>query len=231
MKLITTFLITLLIGLSFGGDRLEKIQADIETRMWKQGNSTRINSTVFYHVNGTMLTHFSHPFERIIRTNHLGEFLIYDPETGEVIREQNRAMSSESNHFFHFFQNKTEEMGLDQLGFEQGDTEFDENIRITTWYAPTHLAQTVEYVELVHDRFRPIFMGAYNRQGEVIQKTYFHNYIDILDYEFPQSITIIDFETPTDSTVSQTRFRNIRINEDVNPELMEIQIPDPDEIE
>lgn len=229
MKLSLLFLFSFTFLFFAPNERLEQVQADVETRIWKQGNSTRVHSTVYYHMDGRMITRFTHPFQRIMRTNHLGEMLLYDQETGEVTRQQNPTFSSEGNHFFHFFQNRTEEMGLDQLGFEQGDTEFQENLRITNWYAPTWLAQTIDYVQLVHQGFRPIHMAVYDRKGQTIQKTYFHNYTEIHQVDFPLSITTISYDSPADSSVSQTRFSNIRINSDTDRDLFEIHIPDPDE--
>lgn len=210
-------------------ERLQKVRADVETRYWQQGISTTVKARMFYHTDGRMITHFTRPSEQIMRTNHLGELIIYDPETGDVTRQQSPAFSSETNHFFHFFRNQTEHMGLETAGYEQGDTEFEENIRKTKWYAPNWLANQVDYAELVHQEFRPIYMAIFDRDGMAIQKTYFHNYTEVLDYEFPQSITVISFNSPADSSVTQTRFQNIATNKDADDPMFDFQIPDPDD--
>lgn len=223
-----SILLFLIIGFAATADNgsLEKVQATIETRYWQQGTSMRMEANLYYHTDGRMLTHITEPIEQFIRTNHLGEATIYQPESGRIDSDQQDIYSTQTNHFFIFFQDRTEDMGMDDMGYSRGETEFEDDIRKTIWYAPDYLSGQIDYAKLVHQEFRPIYMAIYDLDGEITQKTYFHNYIDVLEYEFPQSITVIEFDSPADSTVNQTRFFDIRTNQDTDSEMFDFEFPE-----
>ncbi len=227
---ITTFIIFIagylgISGLMFS-DPLERLSSEVTSRYWEAGQSYESSSHIYYKLDGTLIVHTDEPEEMIVKTNQHGEVYIYYPNENEAEYQQNAQLSSESTQFFIFLQGMTEDLGLRTVGYELRDTEFDDGYQVTYWDPPAQMRGEFGTTKLVHQDYLPVYLSVEDEEGEVRQRTYFHDYTELADQDFPGSITTIEYESPQDSTVMQTMFSDIRYNEAAEHELFDFSVPD-----
>lgn len=197
----------------------------MQTRIWDDGTTYISNSEIYYKLDGTLIVRSTEPEEMIIKANHIGEMYIYYPEVNESEYHQGEDLSSEASQFYIFLQGMTEDLGLRNVGYSMTDTEFEDDHSITYWDPPEHMRPHIGQTKLVHEDYRPIYLSVKDTDGEVVQKTYFHDYTEIMDHDFPKSITTIDYQSARDSTVSQTSFSNLKYNEQADSRYFDFEIP------
>lgn len=226
-----TFTLTFIAGFfgiaGFGlSGPLEKLSSEVTSRYWEAGQSYETTSHIYYKLDGTLVVHTEEPEEMIVKTNQHGEMYVYYPDDNEAEYRQNPQLSSESTQFYIFLQGMTEDLGLQTVGYELTETEFDDGHQITYWDPPAQMSGEFGTTKLVHRDYLPVYLSVRNPEGEVTQRTYFHDYTELADRDFPGSITTIEYESPQDSTVMQTMFSDIKYNENADHDLFDFSVPD-----
>lgn len=150
---------------------------------------------------------------------------MYDPSKNEVYISQNLALSTESTQLYYFFNNKMSDLGLSSLGFQIVDTQFDEGLIISIWMPPVHFASQIGKVRLVHENNKPIFISYTDSNDDFLKKTYFYDYNDINGILFPSTITQINYQNKSDSSITKITYSDIEYNTSKIEEILRFEIP------
>jgi outer membrane lipoprotein-sorting protein len=222
---IIAFIIILSIAFSNFQFLIEKISFDIHTRTAAAGISNSVKGTMYYNMEGKMLTKYKEPEEIVIINNRKGDLQIYNAKLNQLFQQQNFLYSTESNELYYFLENNKTDIGLKALGFYLHQTKFEGGLKITTWAPPLQLTNDVSHVELVHEKGNPIFIGYFSKDGKPMKKVYFYDYTQIGSLSIPASITKITFKSPIDSIITKSTYSNFKLNKDVKDANFSFEIP------
>lgn len=204
---------------------VRKVSASMTMRTNHKGKTTNTRAELCYATSGRMVTQFPKPSELYLFNNANGELRVYDPTKNTVLQQQNATYSTETTQFFFFLHNRKADLGLSSMGFSLGTTKFENGVMITTWKSPTPLAKNIKRVELVHKGQNPIFMKYVDPSERTIKKVFYYDYMKLGTVDFPQTITQIDYVTAKDSIVTKTAYGALKINEQVQSNLLDFTIP------
>ncbi|WP_041340734.1 hypothetical protein [Runella slithyformis] len=204
---------------------VRKVSATMTMRTFHKGKTTNTRAELCYATSGRMVTLFPKPSDLYLFNNANGELRVYDPSKNTVLQQQNATYSTETTQFFFFLHNRKADLGLSSMGFSLGTTKFENGVMITTWKSPTPLAKNIKRVELVHKGQNPIFMKYVDPSERTIKKVFYYDYTKLGTMDFPQTITQIDYVTAKDSIVTKTAYGALKINEEVQSNLLEFVIP------
>lgn len=218
------FLAAVFVGVGYAQD-VRKVSASMIMRTSHKGKTTNTRAELCYATSGRMVTLFPKPAELYLFNNANGELRVYDPTKNTVLQQQNATYSTETTQFFFFLHNRKADLGLSSMGFSLGSTKFENGVMITTWKSPTPLAKNIKRVELVHKGQNPIFMKYVDPSDRTIKKVFYYDYMKLGTVDFPQTITQIDYVTAKDSIVTKTAYGALKINEQVQSNLLEFTIP------
>ncbi|AXE18190.1 hypothetical protein DR864_10770 [Runella rosea] len=218
------FLAVVFISVGYAQD-VRKVSASMIMRTSHKGKTTNTRAELCYATSGRMVTLFPKPAELYLFNNANGELRVYDPTKNTVLQQQNATYSTETTQFFFFLHNRKADLGLSSMGFSLGSTKFENGVMITTWKSPTPLAKNIKRVELVHKGQNPIFMKYVDPSERTIKKVFYYDYTKLGTVDFPQTITQIDYVTAKDSIVTKTAYGALKINEQVQSNLLEFTIP------
>ncbi len=199
----------------------------MESKTAKSGYSSLTDAEVYYANDGSMVSYYNSPKKYTVMNNSKGEIKIYDPEKNVVLLQQNYLYSTETSQFYYFLNNKKSDLGLNQMGFIQNNVRFEEGFMITEWLPPAQMAKSVGKVELVHENGQPIYIAYYDNNNLLTTKSYYYNYVKLNPtLDFPSTITQISYNTPTDSTITKTTYKNIRLDNEVDDKALNFKIPE-----
>ncbi len=218
------FLAVVFVSVGYAQD-VRKVSASMTMRTSHKGKTTNTRAELCYATSGRMVTLFPKPAELYLFNNANGELRVYDPSKNTVLQQQNVTYSTETTQFFFFLHNRKADLGLSSMGFSLGNTKFENGVMITTWKSPTPLAKNIKRVELVHKGQNPIFMKYVDPSERTIKKVFYYDYTKLGTVDFPQTITQIDYVTAKDSIVTKTAYGALKINEQVQSNLLEFTIP------
>ncbi len=204
---------------------VRKVSASMTMRTSHKGKTTNTHAELCYATSGRMVTLFPKPSELYLFNNANGELRVYDPTKNTVLQQQNATYSTETTQFFFFLHNRKADLGLSSMGFSLGTTKFENGVMITTWKSPTPLAKNIKRVELVHKGQNPIYMKYVDPSERIIKKVFYYDYTKLGIVDFPQTITQIDYVTAKDSIITKTAYGALKINEQVQSNLLEFIIP------
>lgn len=204
---------------------VRKVSASMTMRTSHKGKTTNTRAELCYATSGRMVTLFPKPSELYLFNNANGELRVYDPTKNTVLQQQNATYSTETTQFFFFLHNRKADLGLSSMGFSLGTTKFENGVMITTWKSPTPLAKNIKRVELVHKGQNPIYMKYVDPSERIIKKVFYYDYTKLGIVDFPQTITQIDYITAKDSIITKTAYGALKINEQVQSNLLEFIIP------
>lgn len=226
-NLLSTLLITAIFQSGWPAiQHLERMSSRVTTLFWKDGVTLHSTSRMYYQQNGILVMHHKKPEEMIIRTNRWGEVYVYRPADHSVSYEQNRDLSSTSTQYYLFFHGLTDDMGLRSMGFEPKNNRFEDEFEISEWWPPQAWRESLGRAELVHKDYRPVYLALHDRDDQIVQKTYFHQYTEILNRDFPLRLTTIQYSSEGDSVVIQTRFEDVEVNPENHDYFFDFQIPE-----
>ncbi len=199
----------------------------MESKTAKGGYSSLTGAEVFYTNDGSMISYYSSPKKYTVMNNAKGEIKIYDPEKNVVLLQQNYLYSTETSQFYYFLNNKKSDLGLKQMGFVQNNVRFENEFMVTEWLPPAQMAKSVGKVELVHENGQPIYIAYYDNNNLLTTKSFYYNYVKLSPIlDFPSTITQISYNTPTDSTITKTTYKNIRLDNEVDDKALNFKIPE-----
>jgi len=203
---------------------VEKIGLKMTKRVNRNNVTQTIISNVYYSLDGTMVTYYPSPNELYMVNNSRGELKIYNPQKNEVFQSVNFALSSENSNIYYFFQGKSDDMGLNKLGFKLSKSKLDGELLVSTWTAPVELQKNFSNVELVNRQNKPIFLGYLDRKGKYLKKVYFYDFTTIRNVDIPQSITEIDY-LEGDSIISKTTLSDFALEGEELERFLNFKIP------
>jgi len=206
---------------------IESISMDMNAKILNKGKYVAVNGQVFYKKSGgIMVTKFSKPNESLTITNANGEMKIYDVKANTVLQMQGLDFSSDNSFYYYFLSGKTNDMGLKSTGFKLESTKIEDGLVITQWIPSTKNGnQELSKIEMVHEKYKPIYMAFYNAQKKIIKKTYYTNYNKIQDISFPLNITEFSYDTKGDSTITRRLYSNVKTNKEVDETYLNYKIP------
>lgn len=199
------------------------VSFEMEKRANRDGKTTKLNAKVYFGRQGDMVTNFTHPVEVMIVNNKEGELSVYNPETNSVYQSVNYQTGSESTTFYYFLMNQTQDMGLKRIGFELADSKVDGKQLISYWEPPQAIEGLAD-IELVRSDRKPIFMGYRDKKGNYIKKVFYYDYQFQRGFNFPMSITEIDY-LEKDSIVSKTTFKSFNFDLAEDLDMLRFEIP------
>ena len=205
---------------------LTRLSFDLTARVLHQGQSAQTTGTVYYEVtDGLLITKMHTPFNQIVKTTALGQYSSYEFETNQVMLSQGADFSSKNSFLYTFLSGQINDMGLRKLNFKQIESNIEDGLLVTTWAAPANTANISPFIKIVSENGLPIFMGFYDEQMNITQKTYYTNYQPVSYLQLPFTITEITFTTETDSTITQRQYSNLKLNNEVEKRWIDFEIP------
>lgn len=205
---------------------VDQLSLDLTVRTLYQGKSITGSGELFYRVKGgLMVTKLEQPLKQIVFSNALGEYKSYDMASNTVTLSQGSDFSSKNSFIYSFLSGETNDMGLGRLGYKLSDTRFEEKMVIKKWEAPENHVGSAKYVEIAFENYLPIYVGFMKYDGEIVQKTYYTNYQTVSFIKMPLTITEVQFISPEDSTITQRKYSNLKVNGDVNEQWLNYTIP------
>ena len=205
---------------------IESMCLDMSAKILNKGKYVAVSGQVFYKKSGgLMVTKFTKPSETITLTNANGEMKIYDIKANTVMQMQGLDFSSDNSFFYYFLCGKTQDIGLKSTGFKLESTKIEDGMVVTQWVPNKGETSELSRIEMVHEKYKPIFMALYNAQKKVIKKTYYTNYQKIQDISFPLNITEFTYTTKGDSTITRRLYSNVKTNKDVDETVLNFKIP------
>lgn len=218
--------IVILSILSFKLYENNRVSISMESKTLSKGKVMTVSADVYYdHSKSKMITHYTKPSEYYFISNSKGEAKIYNPKKNEVYLEQGFEYNTHQTLFYYFLSNQIYDLGLKELGFKITDTKFKDGMKITTWFSPASLSETVSKVELVHENYLPIFLGYYNSKGKLTKKIYYYKYSDNVSLKFPMKVVEFNYLANGDSIVNRIAYSNLKIN-DIKDKNFDFKIPE-----
>lgn len=205
--------------------KIEKISLQVDTKSLAKGKLLVTNSEFYFKsIEGKLLIRYLHPKNYISISNAKGELIIHDIKKNEVYKTQNLTYSTETNFIYYFLANKIQTLGLDEMGFMNMKTSFEDGLLVTKWSPPKVMAKDINFIKLVHENFLPIYIEYIDYKLKPIKKVYYSNYSNYKEFNMPQKITEINY-IGLDSTINRYEISDIKINKDANSSYFDYEIP------
>jgi outer membrane lipoprotein-sorting protein len=229
-----TFAITtlaLLVSAVPDQSNLQKLSLDLTARTLFQGKSITAKGSVYYKpTNGLLVTKMFTPINQIIIATSTGELKSYDPQTNKVALSQGSEFSTKNSFIYSVLSGQTNDMGLSSSDYKITDTKNDDGVIVNTWTAPVDRPAQAQQIEIAYENYLPIYLGFINAEGEIIQKTYYTNYQSVSYIKMPLTITEITYYNEADSSITQRKYSNMKLNTEVDNTWLDFQIPDDAEV-
>lgn len=223
--LVTVFLVFGLLSFKTIEENFDRISLNMQSKKVVNGKLIITNADIYYNADGKMVTHVLSPIETIIINNTKGDLSIYNPKENQVYKDYNFTQGTETSSLYYFLKDKNNELGLRALGFTLKSSKFENGYLNTTWFPPTQYMKLFSLVELVYQQGKPIFLKFTNNKNFVIKRSYYYNYTKVLNYNFPLTITHIEYGEKGDSTVEKSVYSNLKVNNLANNSYFEYNIP------
>ncbi len=205
---------------------LQKMSLNMTARTLFQGKSITAKGAVYYKpTNGLMVTKMFTPISQVIIATSTGELKSYDPQTNRVALSQGTEFSTKNSFIYSFLSGKTNDMGLSSLGYKITDTRNEEGVIVNTWTAPVDRPLQAQAIEIAYENYLPIYLGFIDADGIVYQKTYYTNYQNVSYIKMPFTITEITYYNESDSSITQRKYDDLKLNSEVDETWLNFQIP------
>lgn len=223
---ITLLLFLSLVFASFKTATIEKLMMNMQSQSLHKGKVVNVEAELFFDAyTGQLITRYIEPAGQIMVTNSKGELAIYDESENTVSFRQGAEYSTETNMIQFFLQGKTQDLGLEDFGFQLMSTEFEDNLVVTEWFPPASLYGLFNRIKLVHEDFLPIYVAYYDAQRNLAKKVYYSEYESLGDVFLPGLITEFNY-VGNDSIISRMRFSDIETNYQAQSPWFDFQIPE-----
>lgn len=203
----------------------QRITADVTTRQVMKNKSLRVERQLFYTAGGNLVIHYTYPQEYYLTTNGLGEVTVYSPKNNEVTMFRDNTVSSQSETMISFISPDHANLGLRQMGFVQKKSE-KEGKRIVKTFIPTLKEDKIySKVVVVSEQGEPIYCAFYDKNNNIVRKTYYAEYVRLPMVSFPTRITQISYGNVGDSIVRQEVYKNIKTSGFASSEMFDFKVP------
>ena len=201
----------LLVLLALPAAAQRKVSADVEIRTVVDHKSSTVTKSVHCESNGRMVTVFKKPSPYYMVSNSKGEVQLYRPSTNEVLSQIDQSMSSNTELVFLFMSGHIDDLGLGWFGYKVTATGRDgEYTKKTFTPADTQRPR----VEIVYEKYLPIYCEYTSPEGKIISKKYLSDYQRFGRFMMPLRSTDISYGKGRDSTVTRTIYSSVRVDED-----------------
>lgn len=206
-------------------ENVEKLTMEMTMRELKGGKSYTVKASIGYIENGSLISHFTEPLNYYLITSNNGIYQIYNPKENSVTKGINPIFGSNQTQLHYFLKSGQNDLGLKDIGFSLSSSKIENGLLIKEYKPTMQKSGGINSIELVHEKDKPIFMGAKDEKGNYIRKTYYYNYLKVGNKNFPSTITEITYNAPGDSSISKLSYSDIRINEAADKELLNFKVP------
>jgi outer membrane lipoprotein-sorting protein len=208
---------------------ISKISSEMEVRSVFGGKSIVTKGVVYCDLlNQKTVTNLVHPVALISIQEKSGEVFSYDSKSNVVIQKKSQVTVSSDNVFKYLLLNQGD-MGLKEMGFRLRSSKINNGLDVLTWDPPFMLASKVSSVELVTQNNNPIYMANFDTKNKIINKTYYTKYQNVFGTYLPMQITDFQYiyseKNKKDSVLTKTTFSNIKINNEMNQDMLSFKIP------
>lgn len=204
---------------------VEFLSVDVSSRTLVKGISTTFNSEIHYRNDGRMVSLFENPEDMILLTNAEGEYQLYYPNKNQVSSKQDEALNTRISFFNHFVNGRTDDLGLRDLFFILKDATMEDGVLVNTYIPKQQGIGPIQSIQLVSRDYQPIYLGYQDYDEKTLRKVYFSDYQDFGTFSLPLTTTEINFLAENDSTITQTSYKNIRLNEAADLEKVNFVVP------
>jgi len=223
---IPAILLMLVVLSSFIPPAPAKVSVKMEAKMLNKGKVFVVNADIFYQFDqGRMLTHYTKPMDYLFITNNKGEAKVYFPESNEVMVRQSAEFDTEKSVLYFFLANKLRDLGLSDMGFKITGTKTEEGLVITTWSPPADLLSVYTKVELVHEKYTPIFIAWYGPKNKLVKKIFYYDYDSHADFSMPMKVVEISYAPNGDSTINKMSYSQLLSGPQANSPYFNFKIP------
>ena len=204
----------------------QKIAVDMETKTAVKGKAGKITATVYYSMDGKMISYYQGPLPMVVINTRKGEITMYNVRDNTISHQENYIFSTETNQLYYFLDNKKADLGLISMGYSILETTVQDGLKITRWKPPLNLRNEISTVEIVHEKGNPIYVAYFNQKKMPLKKIYFYNYTQVSEYiSLPGVVTQINFNSPKDSSLMKTTYSNFKLNQAVDENKLDFKIP------
>ncbi len=222
----TLLLFLSLVFASFKTATIEKLMMNMQSQSLHKGKVVNVEAELFFDAyTGQLITRYIEPSGQIMISNSKGEMTIYNKAENTVSFRQGAEYSTETNMIQFFLQGKTQDLGLEDFGFQLMSTEFEDNLVVSEWFPPASLYGMFNRIKLVHEDFLPIYVAYYDAQKNLAKKVYYSDYQNLGDVFLPGLITEFNY-IGNDSIVSRMMFSDIKTNFHAQSPWFGYQIPE-----
>ncbi|GAB5537996.1 MAG: hypothetical protein Salg2KO_00990 [Salibacteraceae bacterium] len=198
----------------------------MNARVLFQGQSAHTVGTVYYDVqDGLLITKMDSPYKQLVRTSALGEYSSYEFTTNQVMMSQGMDFSSKNSFLYTFLSGQIGDMGLRGLGYKLIESNIEDGLLVNTWAAPENQTNTAQFIKIVSENNLPIFIGFYDGQMNIKQKTYYTNFQPVSYMQIPLTITEIEYTADADSMITQRKYSDLKLNSAVDQQWFNFTIP------
>jgi hypothetical protein len=230
MVRLLSFLFVVVISESFAQNKILKISSDMEVRSMFEGKSMATKGVVNIDLaNQKTVTKITHPITIVSIQEKSGDVFNYDATRNEVTQRKSQATMSSENIFKYMLLQNQMDLGLKERGFKLTNSKFNEGLVILTWEPPTILASKISYAELVMQNNIPIYLANFDTKKKMINKSYYTKYQTLNGKSVPLQVTDFQYiysdKNKKDSIITKTTFSNIKLNNEVDMEMLNFKIP------
>jgi len=204
----------------------KKVSLHFVNKTLNKGKVLTVKGNMYYNIQeGKLISHYNTPKEIITINRRSGETKMYQPQNNTVRLKQASLLKSKNSLIALFINQRTQDLGLQELGFNISETERENNYLVTHWQAPKSENKKAARVKLVHENQLPVYAEYYNEKEQKIKKIYYSEYRHFQSFMLPLKTTEISYMPNGDSLITRTKYSNILTGKDAKHEYFNFQIP------
>lgn len=196
-----------------------RVSADVQVKTLSAGKVSTVTKSVYCTNNGRLVTFFHKPLEYVAVTNPAGELRIWLPGTNELITPsaEGSEVSSKDELLSIFMSGRLDDLGLGGFGYKPSATVRTEEGYIKKTFTrgkETPGEALIQSVDIVYDKYLPIYCEYMSVSGKVMRRLYLSGYATEQRLTLPMRMTSIEYGQAQDSTIVRTIYSNVKIDQD-----------------
>ncbi len=206
------------------------LSSEVEMRTMYNGKALVATGTFYYDMlSEKSVLRLTSPEEVISIEEKSGSTISYIPKNNTLNYKQKAFSATADNIFKYFFKSANTDLGLKNRGFLLSASIVKDNVVIKSFTPPAALLNSLQKLELVYQKNKPIYLAIFDLKGRVSNKTYFTKYFDVEGMSIPSQITDFQYmylpKNKKDSIVTRTLYYTIKTNDQVNRTFLNYKIP------
>ena len=217
MKLQKLTLTLLLLSVSISASSQRRVSADVQVKTLSGGKVTTVTKSVYCSNNGRLVAYFHTPAKYVMLTNPGGETRIYLPAVNEVMTPDRDAdISSRDELLSIYMTGRLDDLGLSLYGYRAVASSTTEEGYLKKQFTASSSASPMASVEIVYDKYLPIYCEYTSPSGKVVRRLYLSHYTTVPGSRLtlPLRLTSIEYPTAKDSVIVRTLYSNVQVDRD-----------------